>query len=169
MLDDKPLLALVGLKRKTNPREAYRRFVETGLSGSESSPAQADGLGKPAGKMPVQTVIKPEDPRRDRKRLLRQVSTRIEPKEVVHRVALAFGVEEESLFRRAYRGDARAAAVYMLMRHSRMTQRAVTEFLEFGTPAAVCRQVARLRQRMGVEPELNAGVRRLSEALASPD
>lgn len=167
MLDDKPLLALMGKKQLAHQRAAYRRFVETGLSWSWSRLKQESGVGQPRDKASERTAREEKTILGTRSEAMRRVAACIEPEEVVHRVALTFGVEEESLFRRAYGGNARAAAVSMLMRHSRMTQRAVAEFLGFGTPVAVCRQATRLRQRMAEDSELDAVIKQLSAAWTS--
>ncbi|HOU21510.1 MAG TPA: transposase [Kiritimatiellia bacterium] len=169
MLDDKPLLALMGKKRIADRRDAYRRFVEAGLSWPLSRWEQESGFDTSRDKPTEQDspVPVPGAIRGNRSESVRRVAARIEPEEVVRRVASAFGVEEESLFRRTYGGGARTAAIYMLMRHSRMTQRAVRTYLGFGTPGAVCRQMERFQRKMRADPELNAFIQKLSAAMTS--
>ena len=162
-VDEKPMLALMGSEKIAAQREAYRRFVESGLATAEDEPKpEPGGAGEVySGKHSAGS--------RSKDTAFRRRASRVAPEDILKRVAAEFGVGLDEIEARTYAGWARSAAAWMLVRHARLTQREVAGRLGLGSGAAVCVRISRMKAKAAAEPEWAARIEKLSRSLGQAD
>jgi putative transposase len=171
-VEEGPILAQMGV-RAGERRKAYRQFVESGVAETDEEMVllvhgSRWGIGDEEFQAQVRERYEQQVKlfRRSEDVSFRRVVTAVPVGAVLESVSREFGVDRESLRRRAYGCVARAVAALLLMREAGMREREVAGMLGMGTGAAVSHQIQRLRQRMAEDADLRRRVERLSSKLA---
>lgn len=172
-LDEGPILALMG-GAKPSERQAYGRFVESGLAETDEELMELLRTARwGIGDHEFQEKIRDRhtsligEARRPEDIAFRRVVAVTEASTILRAIGAEFGVEEGMLRRRQYRCQARVVAALLLGRYAGMNQRDVAGYLAMGSGAAVCQHLKRLRVRLASEPELAARVAAVAQTITS--
>jgi len=171
-MDEAPVLAQTGVPAKKQ-RQAYRRFVETGLAESDEEfltllKTSRWGIGNDVFQAEIRDLhtVRTLNARRCEDVAFRCLEPVATAETVLDAVAGAFGVERAALQRRQYGCAARAAAALLLGRSAGMNQRDIGSLLGMGTGSAVCRQLQRLRDRQADDHALNEQIECAARTIA---
>jgi putative transposase len=163
-VEEGPILAMMEgpVKRQ---RVAYRRFVEVGMTRTdqeflEGLKASPWGIGNREFQERIRDLHMEwiGKVRRKEDVSFRRRAPRIGADPVLRAVAQVYNLDVPSLRKRQYDCVARAIAALLLGREVGMNQRNIATMLGMGTGSAVCRQLKRLRLRMGNESHIAAKV-----------
>jgi REP element-mobilizing transposase RayT len=171
-MDERPILAMMRGAGEISRRSEYRRFVEAGLARTDAEWLETykkSQRGMDAGELRTDMSDSCNNGSGEGSRkndaALRRMRPRVDAESVLRHVEAEFGVPVAMLRVRTYAGIARSAAVLMLTRHARMSQREAATRLGLGTAVAACLQISRLKHRMARDPALTARIGKLSGAI----
>ncbi len=173
-VDYEPILATVHSGRR-GQAEAYRRFVETGISEVDAAFLEDAAtsrlcIGSEAFRARVRDLYDNLLHRRRRTEdiAFRRSGTRLPADRVLQAVCEGLGVARASLLRRRRDSLDRAVASRMLCDYAGLTQRQTADLLGLRSGAAVSAQLHTLARRLNEDPGLRRRVRNIAAQLKPP-
>ena len=173
-VDSAPLLSLFGTDDDSNRRELYRKYVEAGLTETDTAFLRmlgdsTWGIGDDSFHATVQDKYRERvlNAHRLEDVSFRRTSPNMDNGKIVRFVATALGIKEVELTRRKRNCWTRAIAARMLIKYGGLTQRETAAWLNVGSGAAICQQLAALRKALETEPDLAERVKKVERLLAA--
>jgi putative transposase len=167
-----PLLSQMAGPEREWPRR-YREFVEAGLAESDKEFAVAKRLSpRSIGSEGFRAWIDQLHQQRTEKGVkredvsFRRVTSLLPSGDVLAVLAEAFEVKVGEFSRRRHDSPLRGVAARFLIRYAGLNQRDVAGLLDAGSGSAVCKQLARLDEKLAADQHLRRKIERAEERLA---